>query len=91
MNALTSYVVTEHLLDLRREAEAQHLADLASTSSRPSADGNGRGPGRGFAVVVGRSARGLSVALGAFAGWIDPVEPARSTSRNDRTRRPMAA
>lgn len=88
MNAFATLVVTEHLLDLRREAEADRLASLAVAGKVHRTDAVAR---RNAAVrLAGRSARGLSRGLARLAARIDPVETGRRTS-NDQETRPMAA
>jgi hypothetical protein len=85
MHVFTAYVATQHLFDLRREAEAEHLARLARASSSNDVDG---GVGR----WVGRTARRLSFVLDAFARRVDPIGDRRSaSSTDDRRTRPLAA
>ena len=83
MNALGSLIVAEHLLDLRREAEAARLASEALDVG----EAGRRGSMQRFA---GRSARSLSRGLAALAAHVDPIETGRSTS-SDRRSRPIAA
>jgi hypothetical protein len=85
MHVFSAYVATQHLFDLRREAEVEHLARLARAAS--SNDGDG-GVGR----WIGRSARRLSSILDAFATRVDPTGARRSASSNEDGRaRPLAA
>ncbi len=82
MNALGSLVVAEHLLDLRREADAARLANAAGPTDWPARSAAQR--------LAGRSARTLSRGLAALAARVDPVDTARS-SASDRRSRPIAA
>ena len=83
MNALGSLIVAQHLLDLRREADAARLAsealDLGEVARRGTVQ-----------RLAGRSARSLSRGLAALAARVDPIETGRSTS-SDRRSRPIAA
>jgi hypothetical protein len=95
MNALAAYVATEHLLDLRREAEAEHLVHIFRSGSAGSASGGAGSPSRRaprIARLLSRSARMLSVALDGVAMRIDPTDRRRSSEKSeDRKARPLAA
>jgi hypothetical protein len=83
MNAIASLILAEqHLLDLRREADAARLVAEAVGADAPA----GPGPVK---RLVGRSARSLSRGFAAIAARVDPVEAGRPSS--DRTARPVAA
>ena len=81
MNAIATYVIAEHLLDLRREAEREALVREAQATP-PSTPDRGAGLGR----WVGRSARMLSVALDGVATRVDPLETPRASARSSRQR-----
>jgi hypothetical protein len=81
MNAFATYFVTEHMLDLRREAEREALVREAQTTP-PSTPDRGAGLGR----WVARSARVLSVALDGVASRVDPVEAPRASAPTSRQR-----
>ena len=81
MNAFATYFVTEHLLDLRREAEREALVREAQATP-PATTVRGAGLGR----WVGRSARVLSVALDGVASRVDPIEAPRASARSSRQR-----
>lgn len=84
MNPLTALIVTEHLLDLRREADASRVAAAARRTDGP------RGRGR-LQRLAGRSARALSRAFAGFASRVDPADAARPHAREERGTRPLAA
>jgi len=81
MNALASLIVAEHLLDLRREADAERLVHQAIATPIPP-----QRPGR-LSRLAGRSARGLSRRLVTLAARVDPVEE----PRQERRSRPVTA
>ena len=83
MNALSTLIVSEHLIDLQHEAEAARLAARATRQD---------GVTRRSTVqrLAGRSARGLSRGLAALAARVDPLESTRQPS-TDRTARRIAA
>lgn len=88
MNAFATLIVTEHLLDLRRQAEADRLASHALAGEARMIDTIAR---RNAAQrLAGRSARSLSRGLAALAARVDPVETGRRSS-TDTSRRSMAA
>jgi hypothetical protein len=77
MDSLASYLIGEHISDLRREADAARLARLAVTErTRASATERTRSAWR---RQVGGGARRLSRALGNVAAQLDP--PRRSYGR----------
>jgi hypothetical protein len=88
MNAFATLIVTEHLLDLRRQAEADRLARQALATEARLIDAVGR---RNAAQrLAGRSARSLSRGLAALAARVDPVDTGRRSS-TDTSTRSMAA
>jgi hypothetical protein len=79
MNPLTAMLAAQHLEELLREAESARRFRPERDSGRPS------GPRR----LLGRSALGLSVALGSVATRLDP--DGRPNSAAGRlTRQPVA-
>jgi len=83
LNAFATLIVTEHLLDLRREAEADRLAGQAVAEARAIDAAARRNAAQRLA---GRSARSLSRGLAALAARVDPIEPGRRSSRDHGTR-----
>jgi len=82
MNAFATLIATEHLLDLRREAEADRLASQAIAEARAIDTVARRNAAQRLA---GRSARSLSRGLAALATRVDPIETGRRSSRDHGT------
>ena len=74
MDSLASFLIGEHISDLRREADATRLARAAADRNQSMAPERTRS---GWRRTMGGGARHLSRRLALIAAQLDPTVPSR--------------